>query len=317
MSQITMTSVAIDDASLFQSSLSLIAPTNDGHTDDGIAGSPLIDEHVLMARLTELRMWQQSQQQLLINDQVSERDRLQREKQKLYELFGLSLTSEAEEINETIDNDDDGEDDERRDEPVMIKLAASEQQIIRSPPINMNLNKIVQNMAIRPKAIVDAEAAAETATAASAMTCQQIVKRPYLKRGEGLTNRFKIAPDAFRLDNLPKYKFARRRSVTHVHQRPKHNRHQQQQQRPTNESKASAAAVAAITTTQRRQTTTPSGEGQQNNVKRNQIFHVNHSGSLKLKAKPRKNCVTHEDEQHHQQKHRVTDENTSRGNIES
>lgn len=316
MSQITLSSVAIDDASLFQSSLSLIAPTNDGHADDGIVEQPLIDEHVLMARLNDLRMWQQSQQQLLINDQVSERDRLQREKLKLYELFGLSLTSEPEEINETISNDDDGEDDERRDEPAMNTLPTSEQQMIRSPPINMSLNKIVQNMAIRPKANIDAPAAAETATAASAMTCQKIVKRPYLKRGEGLTNRFKIAPDAFRLDNLPKYKFARRRSVTHVHQHPSHNRHQQQQkQRPTNESKASTAA--AITTTQRRQTTTPSGEGQQNNVKRNQILHVNHSGSLKLKAKPRKNCVTHEDEQYHQRNHRVTDENTSKGNIES
>ncbi|EDW85201.1 uncharacterized protein Dwil_GK14523 [Drosophila willistoni] len=33
-------------------------------------------------------------------------------------------------------------------------------------------------------------------------------KRPFLKRGEGLKQRFKISPDELRLDNLPRYKFA-------------------------------------------------------------------------------------------------------------
>lgn len=309
MSRVSATALAIDDASLFQSSISLIAPTSDGDADDDDNGKverPLIEENVLMARLTELRMWQQSQQRLLINDQVSERERLHREKVKLYELFGLSMTSEPEETDETIDHEDEECDDAEEVAAMNNKnLSMDEKQIIRSPPIKLHLNKIVQNMAIRPKANVDASAAA-----VAPMTCETIVKRPYLKRGEGLTNRFKIAPDAFRLDNLPKYKFARRRSMAHVHQHPNHNRHQQRQ---TNESKAPAASAPAITTTQRHQTTTPAGEGQQNNVKRNQIFHVNQSGALKLKAKPSKNCVTHEDVHQHQQQHRLTDENTSKG----
>lgn len=33
-------------------------------------------------------------------------------------------------------------------------------------------------------------------------------KRPFLKRGEGLTNRFKVHPDNYKLKNLPKYKFS-------------------------------------------------------------------------------------------------------------
>lgn len=303
MSQVSAAAMAIDDASLFQSSISLIASTSDGDDDKDRVERPLIEENVLMARLTELRMWQQSQQRLLINDQVSERERLQREKLKLYELFGLSMTSEPEETDDTIDHED-GECGDA--EEVAANFSMDENQVIRSPPIKLNLNKIVQNMAIRPKANVDASAVL------APMTCETVVKRPYLKRGEGLTNRFKIAPDAFRLDNLPKYKFARRRSMAHVHQHPNHNRHQQRQ---TNESRASEA----LTTTQRHQTTTPPppppGEGQQNNVKRNQIFHVNQSGALKLKAKPRKNCVTHEDVHQHQRQHRVTDENTSKGII--
>lgn len=34
-----------------------------------------------------------------------------------------------------------------------------------------------------------------------------VVKKPFLKRGEGLTSRFKIHPDRYRLQNLPKYKY--------------------------------------------------------------------------------------------------------------
>lgn len=34
-----------------------------------------------------------------------------------------------------------------------------------------------------------------------------VAKRPFLKRGEGLTNRFKMHPDRYKLQNLPKYKF--------------------------------------------------------------------------------------------------------------
>lgn len=39
-----------------------------------------------------------------------------------------------------------------------------------------------------------------------------VVKRPFLKRGEGLTNRFKVNPDRFRLENIPKYKFAKNKT---------------------------------------------------------------------------------------------------------
>lgn len=35
-----------------------------------------------------------------------------------------------------------------------------------------------------------------------------VIKRPFLRRGEGLTNRFKIPPDRYNLQNLPRYKFA-------------------------------------------------------------------------------------------------------------
>lgn len=38
-----------------------------------------------------------------------------------------------------------------------------------------------------------------------------VKKKPFLKRGQGLTNRFKIHPDQYKLQNLPKYKFASNR----------------------------------------------------------------------------------------------------------
>lgn len=284
MSQATAPAAAIDDASLFQSSISLIAATNDDDNDvdnpnNGNVEGGLIDGNVILARLNELRMWQQSQQQLLISDQVNERERLRLEKQKLYELFGLSMASEPDETDETIDDIIDTNDGEDEKMPAAKKLMTNESIIIHSPPIHSNLNKIVKNTTIR-RTTSNADA-----SAAAAMTCENIVKRPYLKRGEGLTKTFKITPDAFRLDNLPKYKFARRRASAHVQQQPKHSRHRQRQ---TNESK-----TAAITTTQH---PTTSGEGHQSNVKRNQIFHVNQSGALKLKPKSRINCVSNKDE---------------------
>lgn len=36
---------------------------------------------------------------------------------------------------------------------------------------------------------------------------QQVVKKPFLKRGAGLSSRFRIAPDKFNLKNLPRYKY--------------------------------------------------------------------------------------------------------------
>lgn len=41
-----------------------------------------------------------------------------------------------------------------------------------------------------------------------------VAKRPFLRRGEGLTTRFKVPPDAFNLKNLPKYKYANRNAMS-------------------------------------------------------------------------------------------------------
>lgn len=41
-----------------------------------------------------------------------------------------------------------------------------------------------------------------------------VVKRPFLRKGEGLTTRFKVPPDAFNLKNLPKYKYANRNAMS-------------------------------------------------------------------------------------------------------
>lgn len=59
-------------------------------------------------------------------------------------------------------------------------------------------------------------------------------KKPFLKRGEGLTTRFKVNPDKFKLENLPKYKFARRRSVNKEN-RPAQKDNPQQNEPETNQ----------------------------------------------------------------------------------
>ena len=42
----------------------------------------------------------------------------------------------------------------------------------------------------------------------SEISNKPVIKRRYLKRGEGLEQRFKVHPDSFKLEKLPKYKFA-------------------------------------------------------------------------------------------------------------
>lgn len=244
-----MSHTALNELSLFQSNISLIQEKSTCNVNNDTPSGASIDENVILCRLNELRLWQQSQQQMLIHNQTNQRELLQLEKQKLYQMFGLSLNSEQDDDtteedeenaeSEAIDEHEKKNNSEMNDQEYKIPKAQDICKFVsplakNSPPTPLNINKIVQNMAIRPKStlIDDLQPANEN-----------LIKRPFLKRGEGLTNRFKIAPDAFRLDNLPKYKFARKTRAL-----PK-----QKQYRHHDKINDTASAVVA-------------GEGHQNNV---------------------------------------------------
>lgn len=280
MSQTTIT----DD--LFQSSISFISPgMSSTISDDGT-----IDENLVLMRLNQLRMWQQNQQQALIDQQLSQRELLHQEKQKLYEMFGLSLNSEKD-----IDNDEDDDDtsdaitvkenlklqnDEFPSTESKILFNKNEEILLKSPPIKLNMDKIVQNMSVR--------------TVASEEN-KNLPKHTFLKRGEGLKKRFKISPDALRLNNLPKYKFAK---STHALSASNINRrHTEEKQNPYDDGKTSAIPSTV--------TTKLPGEGHQNKPNENVIIKKPNqnnnnnnqlkkskqrlSGELKLKSHKRKN----------------------------
>lgn len=73
-------------------------------------------------------------------------------------------------------------------------LGLSQDIEISTPLKNLNLDNSCNNNNDESSFIEDDE--------------KHIEKKPFLRRGEGLTSRFKVHPDTFKLKNLPKYKYA-------------------------------------------------------------------------------------------------------------
>lgn len=274
-------STIANDVSLFHSSLSAIGDT--GNATSANNETTEFDESVVLMQLEKLKIWQKMQHEKLINQQLSQREVLRREKQMWYELFGLNMSNE---INDSQKGDEgNGENDAySSSEPITVEerpiqtnnsLESNrkindkpEQIILKSPPIKLSLDKIVENMSVRPMN------AHETSS-----TNENVVKRPFLKRGEGLKNRFKIEPDALRLNNLPKYKFARR-----AHALPNKGKRNRRHTESVRYDKIPATnALPPITSASTTTTVTvekSSGEGHQNNVnQQNRILHVNKTSS--------------------------------------
>ena len=160
----------------------------------------------ILARLEELRKYQDEQQQKLLQKQIAQREQLKKEQANLYGKLGFvsknendiedmpafSDSDESEheyegtnnEVLQTVVRDDSEEEaseidseqeDHELDESILIEFSKNRQ--------NEDLYKVDP-------------------------TKKQVPKKPFLKRGEGLKSRFKVDPNAFKLDNLPKYKFA-------------------------------------------------------------------------------------------------------------
>lgn len=211
---------ANSETSLFETSLSTVdenTSINNGieyQLNDGE-----FDENVIFSRLNALREWQDGQRRMLAENQLDQQNLLELEKQKLYELFGLNASAD-DTIND--DKEDEEDDDSSADthymepkqqqhthcnaENISPNIHAQRESarndsnlMLQSPSIDQ-INKIIKNMVVRSPIVESHNSEPNT----------NVVKRPFLKRGEGLKNRFKISPDAFRLNNLPKYKYADR-----------------------------------------------------------------------------------------------------------
>lgn len=256
--------MATNELTLFNSSVSTVDGNMSG-INNGIEREK-IDEDMILAQLNELRLWQESQRQTLVESQMDQKKLLKLEKQKLYALFGL-IPNESSINDAAVYSTESSFGIENHHHHESPQIQQNDQKIptegnslaLQSPSINQ-LQKIIKNMTNRsPRREIQQEY----------QETLDIPKRSFLKRGEGLKNRFKISPDAFRLDKLPKYKYAQHMQK---HAQSRCTRKQRHQEITTNDTIAAAGEAATC-------------EGQQNNPKSDCITTKENSGKISERSK--------------------------------
>lgn len=198
----------------------VLGPSSANNSISATTTQPIDSDGQLFEQINQLREWRELQQQKLMDNQLTQQQLLNLEKEKLYGLLGLSMTSEpldsdeaeiAEnyriedcsasedseteavyQVNEHEMSEESDDDDDAETPRTEIEMPLSKKQQPMSPPLPKP----------KPPAAVDEYKQNSVSN--------DIPKRPFLKRGEGLTTRFKVSPDTYRLDNLPRYKYANR-----------------------------------------------------------------------------------------------------------
>lgn len=270
---------------------SITSKSNENVSIHNNIGGDVGDEEVILAHLNELRQWQESQRKTLSERQSDQQKLLEIEKRKLYELFGLNASDSTLQdatacssdtsynlpasVNLHDTDDETPKKSEYANEPALNEKKLHE---LHSPSINQ-LQKIVENMAVRSPRH-DRNPNEQIAN---------VPKRPFLKRGAGLKNRFKMSPDAFRLDKLPKYKYAQRmQKHAQLIQSHKKRHHQE----ITTNDTASTAGIGVGTASEGHQNnakaacTLPSSHQNENNKKSNQNARRPNPKAIQLKLKP-------------------------------
>ncbi|XP_062698858.1 centromere protein J isoform X2 [Aedes albopictus] len=142
----------------------------------------------ILARLEQLKQWQEEQQRVLLQKQIAQRELLNQEQQKMYAILGLDRGGTEGDDQEVMVSDD---------EPEFEQTNMQRQLVLdrrRSPPddSDVEVEKVPSRQRIRQPPV----------------PTRKVPTKPFLKRGEGLKARFKVDPNSFKLDNLPKYKYA-------------------------------------------------------------------------------------------------------------
>lgn len=123
----------------------------------------------ILARLEQLKLWQEEQQQVLLEKQIAQRELLNQEQRKMYTILGIDGKNAPEQEQE------DGYEEYESEEGEF------------------------EETNLQPR---------------------RVPARPFLKRGEGLKARFKVDPNVFKLDNLPKYKYANHAKIRALKKNP-------------------------------------------------------------------------------------------------
>ncbi|XP_050068398.1 centromere protein J [Anopheles maculipalpis] len=158
----------------------------------------------ILMRLEQLKHWQEEQQRVLLEKHLAQQQLLEREQRKMYAVLGLSQHSIEEGREESFgDSDSEPEYEETNLQAQLAAERLQERSVKNDAPAMLD-----SDTEQPPTAEQDQEAL---------QRARKVPKKRFLKRGEGLRARFKVDPDKFKLENLPKYKFAN-------HNRERNNR---------------------------------------------------------------------------------------------
>ncbi|XP_064549902.1 centrosomal protein of 89 kDa isoform X1 [Drosophila montana] len=165
----------------------------EGSNENSIAASAATPQDI-STRLAALNRWQEEQKRLLEERQNTQRLMLGLEQRNMYQMLGLlhkDLKSRDNNIADvSLTENNDGQSKEQDQEQTLTI------EMPRHANYQQEEDKAQQEFEL-----------AEIATGRISPRPAK-PKRPFLRRGDGLKQRFKVDPDKLRLNNLPRYKFA-------------------------------------------------------------------------------------------------------------
>lgn len=160
---------------------------------ENIIAASTATQQDISTRLAALNRWQEEQKRLLEERQNNQRLMLGLEQRNMYQMLGLLHNDNT--IDESILDESLSENDTKDIEQI---------ELPRHADFNTQQNQEQEYEIIEQENVDNSE----VPPAGQNSPRPAKPKRPYLRRGEGLKQRFKVDPDKLRLDNLPRYKYA-------------------------------------------------------------------------------------------------------------
>ncbi|CAG9805053.1 unnamed protein product [Chironomus riparius] len=157
----------------------------------------------LQDKLNELKQYEEEQKNLMI---MTQKSLLTKEQLQMYEILGISLSSFIEmqnndDLEEINDNNSDDYSNIINDYEDPVDDSDIEQE---KSPSKYN------NELIKSDDIIPAQRQFHVEEFKDTGSELQVPKKPFLRRGAGLSSRFNMAPDRFSLKKLPPYKYSDR-----------------------------------------------------------------------------------------------------------
>uniref|UniRef100_A0A1A9WJU3 Centromere protein J C-terminal domain-containing protein n=1 Tax=Glossina brevipalpis TaxID=37001 RepID=A0A1A9WJU3_9MUSC len=168
----------------------------------------------IVKRLEELNKWQEEQKRLLEERQNRQRQILGMEQQTMYEMLGLNVENVAE---DPLGNANTKEQQEQQnDQESMESLPTKEEAESADYDEVEDFGEYIEEDSDECKDVLEPKDKLPEINSLNYVNpaCTNDLKeaykpkKPFLKRGEGLKQRFKIDPNDLRLSNLPRYKYA-------------------------------------------------------------------------------------------------------------